>query len=71
MASWNFGGGGERKADDICSEIDGDAGGVCYDSFLDETYLVDRETTVREYLKMYPGIMKAEPLEELRELYGG
>ena len=71
LASWNFGGGGERKENDIWSDIDGGAGGVCYDSFLDETYLVDRETTVREYLKMYPGIMKAEPPEELRERYGG
>ena len=57
--------------DDIWSDIDGDASSVCVDSFLDEMYFVDRETTVREYLKMYPGIMKAEPPEELREWYGG
>ena len=68
LASWNFGGGGREN--DRWSDIDG-AGGVCYDSFLDETYLVDRETTVREYLTKYPGIMKAEPPEELRERYGG
>ena len=49
----------------------GCAGGVCYNSFLDETYLVDRETTVREYLNQYPEIMNLEPPDSLRERYGG
>jgi len=70
LASWNFGG-GEERVNDIWSDIDGAGAGACYDSFLDETYLVDRETTVREYLKTYPGIMKAEPPVELRERYSG
>jgi hypothetical protein len=46
-------------------------GTICHDSFLDETYLVDRETTLREYLKMNPGLMDVEPPEELKHRYGG
>ena len=45
--------------------------GVCYSSFLDETYLIDRETSVRKYLSKYPAIMNLEPPEELRDRYGG
>lgn len=43
----------------------------CHDSFLDETYLVDRKTTVREYLEMNPELMDSEPPEELKHRYGG
>ncbi|EED90964.1 predicted protein, partial [Thalassiosira pseudonana CCMP1335] len=46
-------------------------GGACQDSFLDDTYLVDRRTTLREYLNQYPEIMTTEPPEELKERYGG
>ncbi len=49
----------------------GCAGGVCHNSFLDETYLVDRETTIREYLNQYTEIMNLEPPNSLRERYGG
>ena len=59
LASWNCGG-----------ECNGE-GGVCYNSFLDDTYLVDRKTTIREYLKQYPEVMKTEPPDGLRERYGG
>jgi hypothetical protein len=43
----------------------------CYDSFLDETFLVDRKTTIREYLSMNPNLMDVEPPEELKHRYGG
>lgn len=46
-------------------------GGACQDSFLDDTYLVDRRTTLRDYLNQYPEIMTTEPPEELKERYGG
>ena len=46
-------------------------GKECHDSFLDETYLVDRKTTIREYLKINPGLMDVEPPEELKHRYGG
>lgn len=47
------------------------AGGRCYNSFLDDTYLVDRKTTIREYLKQHPSVMTTEPPEYLKERYGG
>ena len=43
----------------------------CYDSFLDETFLVDRCTTVREYLQKFPQVMDILPPPELAERYGG
>eukprot|EP00986_Skeletonema_menzelii_P021406 scaffold34408_cov177-Skeletonema_menzelii.AAC.1 len=46
-------------------------GGVCYKSFLDETYLVDRVTTIREYIDQYPEIMATEPPDSLKERYSG
>lgn len=46
-------------------------GNVCYDSFLDDTYLVDRVTTVRSYLEDHPVVMDTLPPESLRERYGG
>jgi hypothetical protein len=68
LASWNAGG---DNGGDSWSDMNVAGGGVCYDSFLDETYLVDRATTIREYLTRCPDIMKIEPPEELRERYGG
>lgn len=65
LASYNC----ESEGDDEWSRDC--VGGVCYNSFLDETYLVDRTTTMREYLNQYPEIMKLEPPEGLRERYGG
>lgn len=66
LASWNCG--GTAKKDEW--SIDGE-GGLCYNSFLDDTYLVDRKTTIREYLKQCPEVMATEPPESLRERYGG
>jgi hypothetical protein len=43
----------------------------CYDSFLDDTYLVDRRTTVREYLAKYPHILELEPPADLADRYSG
>ncbi|KAL9186229.1 hypothetical protein ACHAXT_005467 [Thalassiosira profunda] len=65
LSAWNAGGAGNGSW-----SVDG-SGGHCYDSFVDETYLVDRKTTVRQYLKQYPAVMTTEPPESLRERYGG
>lgn len=46
-------------------------GKVCLDSFLDETFLVDRVTTIREYLEKNPHVMETRPPLELAERYGG
>ena len=46
-------------------------GQVCFNSFLDETYLVDRTTPLREYLEQNPHVMSLEPPPELEERYGG
>ena len=46
-------------------------GEECYNSFLDETYLVDRKTTIRSYLKDNPSVMETLPPQELQERYGG
>ena len=43
----------------------------CLDSFLDETFLVDRKTTVREYLEMHPEVMDQLPPPHLAVRYGG
>ncbi|EJK75711.1 hypothetical protein THAOC_02554 [Thalassiosira oceanica] len=64
LASWNCGDGTGGGGD--AWSADG-AGGLCYGSFLDETFLVDRETTVREYLRRFPDVMATEPPEGLRE----
>lgn len=69
LASWNCGGG--AKGDAVGWSADDDNGGLCYNSFLDDTYLVDRKTTIRAYLKQYPDVMTMEPPEGLRERYGG
>jgi hypothetical protein len=65
LASWNCG-----KNKDGSWSTDDD-GGLCYNSFLDDTYLVDRKTTIRQYLKQFPSVMATEPPESLRERYGG
>jgi hypothetical protein len=46
-------------------------GQTCYNSFLDETFLVDRKTTIRTYLNDNPQVMTTEPPEELALRYGG
>jgi hypothetical protein len=46
-------------------------GQECYDSFVDDTYLVDRKTPLRTYLEQNPQIMLTEPPPELAERYGG
>ena len=46
-------------------------GDECYNSFLDETFLVDRTTTVREYLQQYPDTLNTLPPPELASRYGG
>lgn len=44
---------------------------VCYNSFMDETYLADRVTTIREYLEMRPDVMETIPPGDLAIRYGG
>jgi hypothetical protein len=46
-------------------------GSACYDSFLDETFLIDRKTTIRSYLASNPYVMRMEPPAELAARYGG
>ena len=46
-------------------------GPACYDSFMDETYLADRTTTIREYLATKPEVMETVPPGELAVRYGG
>ena len=47
------------------------AGAVARDSFLDETLLVDRTTTVREYLSANPQVMDTRPPPSLEGRYSG
>ena len=44
---------------------------AAYNSFLDDTYLADRVTTVRTYLAQHPDIMKELPPPELAGRYSG
>ena len=46
-------------------------GSECHDSFLDDTFLVDRITTLREYLKQNPQVMTTEPPSDLAVRYSG
>lgn len=46
-------------------------GPICYQSLLDETYLVDRSTTVRKYLEQHPDVMTTLPPPELLSKYSG
>lgn len=50
------------------------AKGFCqeaYESFLDNTYLADRSTTIRQYLQQRPEIMDEPPPPELVGRYSG
>jgi hypothetical protein len=40
-------------------------------SFFDETFLVDRTTTVRQYLSNHPSVMDTVPPESLKHRYSG
>ncbi|KAJ9472546.1 hypothetical protein DIPPA_06940 [Diplonema papillatum] len=46
-------------------------GPVCSDNFLDETYLCDRKTTVRQHLASDPTIMEEGPPEAAKHIYAG
>lgn len=46
-------------------------GPVCHHSFLDDTFLVDRTTTIREYLQENPQVMTTEPPPDMAVRYGG
>jgi hypothetical protein len=46
-------------------------GKECYNSFVDDTVLVDRLTTVRQYLEKYPEVMDTLPPPSLADRYGG
>ena len=46
-------------------------GDAAYASFLDETFLADRKTSLRSYLAEHPEVLTTEPPESLRERYGG
>jgi len=47
-------------------------GQECFDSFLDETFLVDRTTTIREYLYQHPGLIENTiPPPEFLNRYNG
>ena len=46
-------------------------GDAARDSFLDETFLVDRSTTVRQHLAAHPEVMATRPPPELEGRYSG
>jgi hypothetical protein len=46
-------------------------GETSFDSFLDETFLVDRETTIRQYVERYPEVLLQQPPAELVSRYSG
>jgi hypothetical protein len=46
-------------------------GRLCLDSFLDETFLVDRVTTVRDYLEQHPEVLETVPPQDLIGRYSG
>ena len=46
-------------------------GDECLDSFLDDTYLVDRTTTIREYMQANPHVLDCTPPPELAIRYSG
>jgi hypothetical protein len=46
-------------------------GTLSLNSFLDETFLIDRKTTLRAYLAEHPEVMSTEPPPELAQRYGG
>lgn len=46
-------------------------GESCLESFLDETFLVDRKTPIRTYLEEHPEVLETEPPADLLERYSG
>jgi hypothetical protein len=46
-------------------------GDGCLSSFLDETFLVDRKTSIRSYLEKHPSILDQLPPPELEGRYSG
>jgi hypothetical protein len=46
-------------------------GDECFGSFLDETFLVDRETKLRDYVVNNPQVLEVEPPPELVGRYSG
>lgn len=46
-------------------------GDECFNSFLDDTYLVDRTTTLRQYMEHHPEVLDTRPPSELAERYCG
>jgi hypothetical protein len=46
-------------------------GDICLNSFLDESYLIDRTTTIRQYLDQYPDVLLVQPPQELAVRYNG
>jgi hypothetical protein len=46
-------------------------GSLCFESFLDETYLIDRETTIRQYAEKYPSVLESPPPAAFEERYSG
>jgi hypothetical protein len=46
-------------------------GEVCFNSFLDDTYLVDRQTTIRQYVEKYPEVLNCKPPPALASRYSG
>jgi hypothetical protein len=44
---------------------------ICFNSFLDETFLVDRETTIRQYLDKHPEVLEVTPPPDLVDRYSG
>lgn len=46
-------------------------GEACFNSFLDDTYLVDRITTIRQYVQQYPEVLDVRPPAELVNRYSG
>lgn len=46
-------------------------GTECFESFLDETYLVDRKTTIRDYLIQHPAVLDNKPPPDFVERYSG
>ena len=46
-------------------------GGDAHDNFMDQSYLADRKTTIRQYVEAHPEIMNELPPEHLQERYNG
>jgi hypothetical protein len=44
---------------------------IVEENFLDSTFLGDRKTTLRQYLKANPSLMEELPPESLKERYSG